>query len=189
MTCKEIHKYFSDYADSEISESLKKEIEEHINICPSCRVLFNKANNIIKCLNGITRIKTSENFDDRLRERIAQEFNLKNSFFSNWSESLSFVRSKPAIGFAVAAVFIAAIVVMFNNQSSLDRKFEFGKDSSKKDVINQNKAGIVSDKSNLLKNNKALTVSSSGNSDSTVSIDNLNEEKKLLKGKVKYINK
>ena len=37
MTCGEVQPFIEDYADNSLDEHRKKQIKEHIDICPDCR--------------------------------------------------------------------------------------------------------------------------------------------------------
>ena len=182
MTCKEVYNYFSDYLDDEISAAVKKEIEDHLNICNRCSTVFNKVYNTKTYLRDLARIKAPDNFEIRLKERIALEFVQKGSFISNYLGSESFLRNKSTVGFSFAAILIAAFIIFIYNQQPTDYKLGISEPDLQKEVIDQNKMGIISNKNNF-------SVGSTGQNDSTKNVFDLKQKEQELEGRVKYIKK
>ncbi|NVM03935.1 MAG: zf-HC2 domain-containing protein [Candidatus Helarchaeota archaeon] len=192
MSCKEVCNYFSAYLDGEISESLKKEIEMHFNNCPHCRAILNKAYSIRQYMKRLSRIKTSDNFEVRLREKISQELTRKKSFINKWTESINYLPNKPIIAFTAAAVLVIIFIIM-NVQRSDYKKFQIKNAPLQEEILNQKAGGtnVLSDKdeNKFLKEEAVLSATPSGINDSTGKVFDLKEREQSLDSKVKYINK
>ena len=192
MSCKEVCNYFSAYLDGELSENLKKEIEVHFNNCPHCKAILNKAYSIKEYMKSLSKIKTSDNFEVRLRERVSQELTRKRSFINTWTESINYLPNKSIIAFGAAAIFVIIFIIM-NVQQSNYKEFQIKSDPFQKEILNQSRTGenIIPDKANeqFLKGESVLSVSPSGVDDSTAKAFDLKKEEQSLDSKVKYINK
>ena len=174
MTCKEVYNYFSDYLDDEISRVVKNEIESHLNICNHCSTVFNKINNTKTYLRDLSRIKASDSFEVRLKERIALEFVQKGNFVSNYLESVGFLKNKSIVGFSFAVILITAFVIIIYYQKATDYELGIGENNLQKKETNQN--------NNFL-------IGSAEQNDSTKKVFNLNQKGQELESKVKYIKK
>ena len=192
MSCKEVCDYFSAYLDGEVSETLKKEIEIHFDRCPHCKAILNKANSIREYMKSLSKIKTSDNFEVKLRERISQENTRKRSFINTWTESINYLPNKPAIVFATLAIFVIVFIVL-NVQQSNYEEFQFNNTPLQEEILNQSSAGenIISDEADkqLLNGKVVLSADPSGIDDSTGKYFNLKEAEQPINNKVKYINK
>jgi len=192
MSCKEVCNYFSAYLDGELSETLKKEIKVHFNNCPHCKAILNKAYSIKEYMKSLSKIKTSDNFEVRLRERVSRELTRKRSFINTWAESINYLPNKSIIAFGAAAIFVIIFIIM-NVQQSNYEEFQIKNAPFQKEILNQSRTGenIISDKENeqFLKGESVLSVSPSGVDDSTGKAIDLKEGEKSLDSKVKYINK
>lgn len=192
MSCKEVCNYFSAYLDGELSETLKKEIEVHFNNCPHCRAILNKAYSIKEYMKSLSKIKTSDNFELKLREKVSQELTRKRSFINTWTESINYLPNKSIIAFGAAAIFVIVFIVM-NVQQSNYKEFQIRNAPIQNEILNQSGTGenITSDKANeqFLKGEPVLSVSPSGVDDSTGKAFDLKKGEQSLDSKVKYINK
>ena len=56
MTCGEVQPFIEDYADNSLDEHRKKQVKEHIDICPDCQVDFD----ITVSLKALLRAFTTE---------------------------------------------------------------------------------------------------------------------------------
>jgi len=191
--CKSVCKYFSDYVDGEISESLKKEVDEHIAVCQECAEKLKKARYIREYMRKFTRLETSEKFDFILREKICQEFSRKKSFLENCKESIDYLPAKSYVGFATVAVF-AIIFIIININNSNDKKVQIN-DTVKEEGftpsvpgVNQN---IMSGKMNrpFLKGESISSINPPGVNDSTIEEFKENQNPKSIDDKIMYIKK
>lgn len=72
LTCTQMDVLLTFYIENELSNSLKKQVEEHLNKCKSCRAKYN----IIKSM--ITDLKESLNIDE-IKEKEENSFTNKSS--------------------------------------------------------------------------------------------------------------
>ena len=141
-SCHDVQNHLSSYLDEEINVDLRKQIDEHAAVCPRCKSILNNGYAVKNYMKGLLRLKTSEAFELRLRERISKEITGKRGTIINWREALNFVNRKPIMGFAAAAAIVAAVIAM-NNYNSGDEKFEIPASASfRNKIINTPGSGI-----------------------------------------------
>jgi hypothetical protein len=114
--CDKVKEYISDYIEKRLTPSLKTELDNHFQFCASCRKLLERIPKIQSIIGNLNSIKCSDNFNLKLRERIAK--NQNGTVFSKDS------MKKLSYGFSFA-IFIFLIVFGFNffNQEDSDSKF------------------------------------------------------------------
>ena len=172
MTCKEIRNHLSAYLDEEINENLKKQIDDHITICPYCKSVLNNGYAVKNYMRGLSKLKTSKEFEIRLREKITQELLGKGSFVKDWKRPFGYINNKPVIGLATAAAIVIALVMM-NNYSSNNEKSEIPISTFENKIMNSQKTGRgtnpVADKANkqILNREPDLLTNPTGITDST----------------------
>ena len=75
MKCKEIEKWISDLMDGELSERKRKEVEDHLQECPLCRVYQEKLERIQTTVKEVDSGRVApdywEEFPSRIKDRIS----------------------------------------------------------------------------------------------------------------------
>jgi anti-sigma factor RsiW len=109
INCDKLRSMFSMYLDGEISQQQKEELDSHFEICPNCQETIRQIRIIQQSLKQMPQIKTSEGFEDLLRQQIfnsEQKTSSVNLSFHNWKV--------PAMGSALVLATIG-IFLVFNN--------------------------------------------------------------------------
>ena len=109
MRCRQAEKLIFDYIDGAISESDRLGLEKHLGECRTCEVTASALAKSLDLLHHLPKAEPSENFNWKLRLRLAQERNA-------WRENLGSERvwrgawrSRFALGaFSAFAVVLAA---------------------------------------------------------------------------------
>lgn len=111
--CDKVKEFISEYLEKRLTPGLKSELENHFKVCSSCRIILERIPKVQSLLSDLSSVKCSDNFNLKLREKIANNEN--ESVFSR--ESVK----KVSYGFSFA-IFIFIIVFSFNffNQAESD---------------------------------------------------------------------
>jgi len=73
LHCDTVKQMLSNYLEDSIDPDLKSQIKAHLEACPACKIVAVQVQNITKRLHAITAVKTSPNFDQRLRTQIISD--------------------------------------------------------------------------------------------------------------------
>jgi hypothetical protein len=73
LHCDTVKEMLSNFLEDTIEPDLKAQIQTHLEACNSCNEVFIQVQTITKRLQTITSIKTSSNFDQRLRAQIIND--------------------------------------------------------------------------------------------------------------------
>lgn len=66
MECKHIEKLLSPYLDNELDPAEKKQVEEHLNQCPSCAQLYAALQETVDALSEMPELEINEDLRERL---------------------------------------------------------------------------------------------------------------------------
>jgi len=108
--CYKYKAYFNDYIDGNISETLKKQLLMHLEICERCRIAVKEMISAKKALKSLSTVKTSPSFDIVLKSKIRKEARKRNAntWFAMFSpDSLRL----PAYAFSAAALILIGVVL------------------------------------------------------------------------------
>ena len=77
LTCKDFLGALNEYLDETEDAEIRREVEEHINECPNCWVVFNTTQKTLKVFKGVEPQEIPNDVHarlmDRLQERISQK--------------------------------------------------------------------------------------------------------------------
>jgi hypothetical protein len=134
MRCRQAEKLIFDYIDGAVSESDRLGLERHLGECRTCEATASSLAKSLDLLHRLPKGEPSENFNWKLRLRLAQERN-------TWRESLGSERlwrgawrSRFALGaFSAFAVVLAAgfVFLKFSPDAGLvSRGFDLGPEAA-----------------------------------------------------------
>jgi hypothetical protein len=131
IDCDKVQEYISDYIEKRMTPGLQVELESHFQQCNECNTILQRIPQIQDLIKNMPTVKCSEDFNLKLRERIAA--NPGDSLFSN--ESFK----KVSYGFSFA-VFIFVIIFGFNffNQTESDSDVALPKVQSQENILPSN---------------------------------------------------
>lgn len=73
MDCYEFESLLSDYCDGEMPPHSLKQFSKHRDDCPECYELLTDFKKAVNAIQSLPKTRTSDDFNQRLRERINQE--------------------------------------------------------------------------------------------------------------------
>ena len=73
MTCKDCHKWMSDYLDGTLDGAAKRDFDEHLKACPACENQVHDMQSLRRTLSHLRPIRPSSHFHFALRARLLQE--------------------------------------------------------------------------------------------------------------------
>jgi len=71
--CNEINELMSLYIDDQLDDNTRKEFEEHIDMCGSCREEFDALVKVVDLCNSIDEVELPEGFRDELHSKLVAE--------------------------------------------------------------------------------------------------------------------
>ena len=77
LTCKDFLQALNEYLDETEDAEIRREVEEHINECPNCWVVFNTTKKTLKVFKGVEPQGIPEDVHTRLMERLQQRMDEK----------------------------------------------------------------------------------------------------------------
>jgi len=109
--CDKVNEYISDYIEKRLSPNLKTELDNHFQLCASCRLVMERIPKVQSLMSNLISVHCSDNFNLKLREKIANSEN--EPFVSRDSvKKLSYAFS--------FAIFVLLIVFGFNFFNQVD---------------------------------------------------------------------
>jgi anti-sigma factor RsiW len=111
ISCDQFTSLISDYLDGFLSGERKKQFEEHLLRCESCKATFQRVKLLQKHLRALPRVHTSSTFEAVLHSRIRRELE-RESFLERLLLKLT-GRRAPAYGLALASL-AAVSILAFN---------------------------------------------------------------------------
>lgn len=113
-TCKVFRSHIRAYIDGEISGKIKKYFLDHASECEICRNALNEMVRVKKLLSGLPTVKTSSEFDFRLKARLhLEEKLLQNPFYRTklfFNEHIKYFFAVPAF-----AILIFSVALLYND--------------------------------------------------------------------------
>jgi anti-sigma factor (TIGR02949 family) len=77
LTCKEFLAWLNEYLDEEAAEEIRKKVEQHVNACPNCWVIFDTTKKTLKIYKGMDPQQLPKDVESRLmaalEKRLARE--------------------------------------------------------------------------------------------------------------------
>ena len=71
ISCEEILREVSNYIDSEVTEDLRRQIEEHLRGCHNCTVLVSTTRKTVSLLSSSRILELPSDVSQRLMQRLA----------------------------------------------------------------------------------------------------------------------
>jgi hypothetical protein len=110
IDCYHFKNLISDYIDGNISFNNRKDFEEHLDSCPTCRSLFQSVLSTKNAMRNFAAVSVSQDFMPRLQNKISAYTNTFNQ--PNSTKGISSPKIPPlTYGFAVA--FLIVLVTFF----------------------------------------------------------------------------
>lgn len=103
MNCQKVEKLFSEYLENELSEKIKNEIKEHLEICGKCSQEFEIFKDSINSLKSLEVEDVKEEVWFKIKERISKEESFFEYFYSNYLKPL------PGLAFTFAVIIFVFI--------------------------------------------------------------------------------
>ena len=69
ITCSELRRELSNYIEDDVSLELRARIDQHVEICPDCRAIFDGVRNLITLVSTGELIELPRGFSARLYRR------------------------------------------------------------------------------------------------------------------------
>lgn len=73
--CDRTKTHFSEYIEKSLAPQARKEVKDHLAECKDCKLIFEQIPQIKTILQNLNAIKCSDNFNLKLRQRLADEKN------------------------------------------------------------------------------------------------------------------
>ena len=70
LTCKDFLQALNEYLDETEDAEIRREVEQHVNECPNCWVVFNTTKKTLKVFKGMEPTSIPDDVHSRLMERI-----------------------------------------------------------------------------------------------------------------------
>jgi predicted anti-sigma-YlaC factor YlaD len=74
LSCEEVRREISNYLDDDMSRSMRRLLETHLEQCRKCAVLLDSTHNVLVLLADEQRFELPAGFGVRVREMLAKEF-------------------------------------------------------------------------------------------------------------------
>ncbi len=107
--CQRFRDSLLEYFDDELDVQEKKEVEQHLKVCPHCMHFLNQLRRLRSHLRELPTIKTSENFHILVRERIRRD--LARQRRAKQSSTIIVRRFVPAFGLTVLVALVGFLVL------------------------------------------------------------------------------
>lgn len=72
INCEKTKELMSDFIENEIDPEMKKEVTQHLNICPPCKKMFARTKELLESMSSFTPYSVSNNFDKDLEIKLAR---------------------------------------------------------------------------------------------------------------------
>ena len=73
LSCEEVRREISNYLDDDLSPSMRRLLETHLEQCRKCAVLLDSTHNVLVLVADERRMELPPGFNARLRERLERE--------------------------------------------------------------------------------------------------------------------
>ncbi len=118
MLCGYLKKYLSFYNDGELKGFRLKLMKMHVSMCPKCGIVLEQMNYALKCLSGLSRIKTPDYIYPAIERRIKVNEPQVTYKFKPTSFMTPFMLRKAA--YAMARVAVVLLIIAFSTVSILN---------------------------------------------------------------------
>ena len=71
ISCEDVLREVSNYIDAEVTEELRRQIEEHLHGCQNCTVLVNTTRKTVSLLSSSRILELPSDVSHRLMQRLA----------------------------------------------------------------------------------------------------------------------
>ncbi|MCL5019351.1 MAG: zf-HC2 domain-containing protein [Patescibacteria group bacterium] len=119
VTCKDFQDFVSDFVDGELPPPIQKKFREHLASCHYCTYVYNNVAKVCTILKNLDKVQTSDSFELRLRQRLLEESERKETGLAQWLPSGNIVNGKMLAGAGAALVLVTGIVA-FHQQGTPD---------------------------------------------------------------------
>ena len=113
VNCKRVQDVLSDYIEGSLYGEDLHQIEDHVQSCPTCRILYERIHGTIRLLGSLTEISTTDSFDLRLREKIRAERSHEGNRNRNRFAVFPHLRPRPIFALAIPIVAIGLGLFLF----------------------------------------------------------------------------
>jgi predicted anti-sigma-YlaC factor YlaD len=73
IDCKHVWQYISDYIDGDVDETLRAQIDKHLETCEICSAVLDSTRNVVILVADERVFELPAGFSDRLHRRLEQE--------------------------------------------------------------------------------------------------------------------
>lgn len=131
INCDKFKEHVSDYLEKQLSPQIKNEFELHLNKCSECKLIVEQVPQIQSSLSQLGKIKCSDDFSLRLRQRLVAD--QQNPYISNANVK------KISYGFSFAAAVFLLIfgINMFSDSESVIPQAQNKEINSPSSISNQ----------------------------------------------------
>ena len=151
MNCYDFELNISAYIEGELKQTVRGDFNQHKSTCKNCEEKLVDISNLMENLPNFMRMTTSNQFDQRLHEKIRGIDNRGSSLWQRLLEMkpLGF-EPVPALGFILAMVMIIGTSYLLLNQDSLPNvDFEKLSTQSQQHTPQNFKPSVIIPKQNL----------------------------------------
>ena len=74
LSCEEVRREISNYLDDDMSPSVRRLLETHLEQCRKCAVLLDSTYNVLVLLADEQRFELTDGFGHRVMQMLAKEF-------------------------------------------------------------------------------------------------------------------
>lgn len=71
LSCQDVWKEMVNYTEGDLTEGLRKRVEQHLSGCAHCRAVYDGSNNVVRLLGSGKVFALPSGFSRRLYERLA----------------------------------------------------------------------------------------------------------------------
>jgi hypothetical protein len=93
IDCDKVKEFMSDYIEKRLTPGLKTQLDNHFQQCPDCQLVLERIPKVQSLMSNLAPLKCSDDFNLKLRERIAGNLNepmISRSLFKKLSYGFSF---------------------------------------------------------------------------------------------------
>jgi len=146
INCDKTKILMSDFIENDIESDAKENVEQHLSICPACKIFFEKTKRMILMMSNMTPHTVSSDFDGKLMSRIESgQLTVSNGRTNNFFKGA-------AVGAAEAGLLF---VTLNTDDTSAPKQDGFSKSAVNSDML-PSTAVIDSSASDSLTTNKDL---------------------------------
>ncbi len=114
MNCKKVESYFSAYSENDLDLKTKRLLETHLSRCETCASEWRAFRNTLRLLNDMPFIEPSQDFDWKLRSRLARE---ELNRIGIWQRMFGILRTKQSLVFSSVIGILLVFVGLYLHSS------------------------------------------------------------------------